>query len=125
MIRDIRITAVANGFIVYVGCQVIVFTGISLRACSNDLCIELYRYLTDPEGTEARWRKDKCFNLEHTLNEPAPCDPVQGNTRHAEGYGRGICPEPGGPVWLQPDPRPIGNCTAVQPSQCCDCDVPS
>lgn len=98
MIRDIRITAVANGFIVNVGCQAIVFTGISLRACSSELCLELDSYLTDPEGTEARWRKDKCFNLNHTLNEPAPCEPSR---------------------W------PTGVCNPVPPSQCCDCDVPS
>lgn len=120
MIRNIRITAVANGFIVNVGCQAIVFTGISLRACSSELCLELDSYLTDPEGTEARWRKDKCFNLNHTLNEPAP-----GNARHAEGYGRGICPEPCEPVRLQPAPWPTEGCNPVPPSQCCGHDVPS
>lgn len=103
MIRDIRITAVANGFIVNVGCQSIVFTGHSPKACSSELCFELDRYLTDPEGTEARWRKDKCFNLKHTLNEPGPCDPVQ---------------------LMSAQWRPE-NCNPVPPSQCCDRDVPS
>jgi len=55
MIREIRIQAVLNGFVVRVGCQTIVCES------KGKLLRELGRYLENPEGVEAEY-------LKHTIN---------------------------------------------------------
>lgn len=68
MIRDIEIKAVANGFIVSVGCQRFVFQSLPI------MLTELGRYLANPEATEKFWRQAAC-NIKHTLNQNAALDP--------------------------------------------------
>ena len=64
MIRPISIAAVANGFVVTVGCQSLVFTS------AGELCGELLQYLTDPDRTEERYLHT-ASNIKHTNNLPA------------------------------------------------------
>ena len=74
MFRPISIEAVANGFIVSVGCQRLVYPD------PASLTADLHAYLTDPDATEAAVRL-KCRNLKHTLNEPTPEGPLDTRTR--------------------------------------------
>lgn len=65
MIRAIGIEPAANGFIVQFGCQRLVYESIDVLVC------DLRDYLQNPEETETRLAKAKCFNLKHTLG-PMP-----------------------------------------------------
>lgn len=47
--REVRITAVMNGYIVTVGCQTLVFT------TREEMLTELGRYLANPCGVEAEY----------------------------------------------------------------------
>lgn len=82
MLRDVTIHAVANGYVVTVGCQTFVF---------QDRVVMLHEigaYLTDPEGTEKRYRE----------HEP--------NMKHTDGGGP-VTPPPmlyDGPVAVAPPP---------------------
>lgn len=49
MIRDIKIRAVLNGFVVEVGCQTVVFND------PDSLAVAVRKYLSDPEGTEKNY----------------------------------------------------------------------
>lgn len=67
MIRDIRIEAVLNGFIVAAGCQRLAYTSV------DELIADLGSYLREPEATEKRILKDKGINRKHTFGEtPTP-----------------------------------------------------
>jgi len=59
MIRDIKIKAVLNGFIVECGCQTIVFNNI------DELTVELNRYLNSPDKVEKYWMSNS-INSKHT-----------------------------------------------------------
>lgn len=61
MIRDIKIHAVLNAFVVNVGCQTVVFDSIESLAGSIEA------YLRFPENTETDWRAG-AINARHTLN---------------------------------------------------------
>lgn len=63
MIRDIRIEAVLNGFIVAAGCQRLAYTSV------GELIADLESYLREPEATEKRILKDKGINRKHTMVE--------------------------------------------------------
>ena len=60
MFRPISITAVANGFMVQVGCQMFVYETVA------GLLYNLKDYLSDPEATEKRMR-GSAINMKHTL----------------------------------------------------------
>jgi hypothetical protein len=63
MIRDIIITPVLNGFKVHVGCQEVVFTS------AEKLCLELGRYLADPDTVEKEYF-EKSINAKHLNPQP-------------------------------------------------------
>lgn len=52
--RNVTIEAVLNGFIVSVGCQRVVFTGLS------DMLTELRRYCINPRETEQHYLEHSC-----------------------------------------------------------------
>lgn len=52
MIREITIKPVLNGYVCKVGCQEIVFQN------RNEMLKEIGRYYEDPEGTEAKFKKN-------------------------------------------------------------------
>lgn len=69
MMRDIGITAAANGWIVRVGCQTLVYES------AKDLVADLQAYLANPDKTESRLLETKCFNAKHTMGpREMPCD---------------------------------------------------
>jgi len=73
MLRNIKIEAVLNGFIVECGCQRIAYTSV------EGLISDLENYLRDPDGTERRIIKEKGINRKHTLPpEPDPCAGIGG-----------------------------------------------
>ncbi len=62
MIRSIKIEAVLNGFIVYIGCQTLVFDSAAV------LADELERYLKNPMEVEKEYL-NKSVNAKHTTPE--------------------------------------------------------
>jgi len=60
MIRDIRISAVLNGFEVKVGCQTLVFTDVT------EMLKEIRRYLKKPEEVEKEYL-EKALNVKHVV----------------------------------------------------------
>ncbi len=65
MIRDVKITAVLNGFIVQCGCQTLVFE--SIFKLGN----EIVRYYRDPENVEKEYVKNS-INSKDISNAPTP-----------------------------------------------------
>lgn len=65
MIRDLKISAVLNGYVVTVGCQTVVFNS------RPDMLKELDRYLDKPEEREAYYRQH-AVNSEKCLGMPTP-----------------------------------------------------
>ena len=61
--RDVQVSAVANGWIVTVGCQKFVYDEVA------KLAADFQSYLTDPEGTEKRIMAT-AVNAKHTMNAP-------------------------------------------------------
>jgi hypothetical protein len=71
MIRNILVKAVANGWIVEVGCQTFVYDNMA------KLTLDFQSYLMDPHGTEKRIM-ESAVNAKHTMqNEPTPCCPQE------------------------------------------------
>ena len=65
MIKDIRISAVLNGFEVIVGCQMVVFTDIT------EMLKEIRRYLKNPEAIEKEYL-EKALNAKHMMSGIVP-----------------------------------------------------
>lgn len=66
--RDIGVSAVANGWIVTVGCQRFVYDEVA------KLVADFQSYLTDPEGTEKRIMA-AAVNAKHTVGVGNPAPP--------------------------------------------------
>ena len=62
MIRDIRISAVLNGFEVNVDCQTLVFTDVT------EMLKEIRRYLKKPEEVEKEYL-EKALNAKHIVSQ--------------------------------------------------------
>ena len=75
MIRDIRISAVLNGFEVKLGCQTLVFTDVT------EMLKEIRRYLKNPEAIEKEYL-EKALNAKHIVPQtyPAPTAPLSYTT---------------------------------------------
>jgi hypothetical protein len=58
MIREIKINAALNGFIVNVGCQTVVFND------AKKMCEEILTYVTKPNETEKKY-VTKSINVNH------------------------------------------------------------
>ena len=61
--RDVCVSAVANGWIVTVGCQRFVYDEVA------KLVADFQSYLTDPDGTEKRIMAT-AINAKHTMGAP-------------------------------------------------------
>lgn len=83
---------VLNGFVVKVGCQMVVFNEL------NTLCDELCKYYTNPELCENRYRKD-AINAQLLKDQvgPEPTPTAYNSIRSAVNRAQGLgtpCPPP-------------------------------
>jgi hypothetical protein len=99
--RDVQITAVANGWVVQVGCQRFVYNDRSA------LIVDLSDYMTDPIATEKRIM-EKAVNAKYTMRTPVPgaeVAPTPHMDYHNERLRNAVeCGAVGGIDYAQPHP---------------------
>jgi hypothetical protein len=81
--REVKITPVLNGFIVQVGCQMLVYSNM------EDLTGDLIEYQSDPEGTEALFRKNAVNPMETTAPAPPSYEDIRGAVNRVPRYHHG------------------------------------
>lgn len=64
MIRDVKISAVLNGWVVRVGCQTLVFEDLEV------MLKEVGAYLTDPDGIQEAYREN-AVNAKYVFGDEA------------------------------------------------------
>ena len=79
--REIKITAVLNGWKCKVGCQEVVFTGV------NELCDHLRLYLLDPQTVEKQW-------MDTSINRKWTAQPQQATEEPPAGMNAGAAIRP-------------------------------
>jgi len=73
MVREIRINPVLNGWVVTVGCQVVVFNDL------QRMTQEIGSYYLNPEETEKRYQSEARNKTLCDIPTPAPCMPQDVN----------------------------------------------